>query len=152
MDKTELESQVRSVIEDYLRGRGMELVDLICRHEGGDLFLRILADRLEGGINLGECASINREIGCMLDERDILRERYVLEVSSPGLDRPLGSKADFLRCLNKKAKFFLKEPVNGKLEWDGVIIKADDISVYADIGGDVLEISLASVTKAKLLF
>ncbi len=78
-------------------------------------------------------------------------DKYILEVSSPGLDRPLKTKSDFLRCINRKAKFFLLESIKGKIELDGIITKVEDDSVYIDIDGDIIEIPLVKVNKAKQL-
>ena len=70
-----------------------------------------MADRPEGGIRLGECSQLNRGIGALLDEKDFLSGRYILEVSSPGLDRPLKTKNDLSRKINCEAHFFLNEEV-----------------------------------------
>ena len=125
------------------------MVELIYRHEGRDLFLRILVDKPEGGIILEECSRLNRELGVLLDEKDILRERYVLEVASPGLDRPLKTKADFMRCLQREARFFLNEPLGGKIELAGVIEKVENDSVFVAQDNDVVEIPLAKINRAK---
>lgn len=83
MDKLEIAVELRAIIEDYLKSRNIDLVDLIYRYEGRDLVLRILADFPSGGISIGECALLNKEIGMLLDEKDILQQNYLLEVSSP---------------------------------------------------------------------
>ena len=151
MDKQEIINELNNIIADYLTLQGLELVDLIYRYEGQDIILRILVDRAEGGITLEECAALNRHLSKILEERDVLglRNRYILEVSSPGLDRPLKTKKDFLRCVNRKVKLFLSEPINGKLEIDGVITQADDVSVYVNVEGEVIPIVLSKINKAK---
>ncbi len=143
--------QVLAIAEEYLKAQGLELVDIICRYEGRDLFLRILADRPEGGINMDECAMINKELGAVLEEKNIVQERYILEVSSPGLDRPLKTRGDFNRNLNSKAKFFLNEPINEKIEWDGIIKVAAENEILVDINGTEVAIPLSKINKAKLL-
>jgi len=149
MDRHELTEKLRSVIGGYLESQGLELVELIYRQEGRDFVLRILADRPQGGITLDECAGLNIQISGLLDEKGILQERYILEVSSPGLDRPLKSREDFLRCTGRNARFFLNEPVNGKIEMDGVINKVDNNYVYIESGGKTVEIPLARINRAK---
>ncbi|MFH1413295.1 MAG: ribosome maturation factor RimP [Candidatus Omnitrophota bacterium] len=149
MYNVELINELRIIIKDYLEGEGKELVDFIYRYEGRNLFLRILADSPEGGISLDECTYLNESIGRILDEKGVLGQQYILEVSSPGLDRPLVNRGDFLRCLNKKAKFFLRELINGKIEWDGIISKVEGDSVYVDINGNLSEIPLSKINKAK---
>ncbi|MFH0913482.1 MAG: ribosome maturation factor RimP [Candidatus Omnitrophota bacterium] len=151
MDRQAIVTELNSIIGDYLKMQGLDLIELICRYEGRGLVLRILTDRPEGGITLAECAQLNKQINQTLDEKDILQARYILEVSSPGLDRPLKTKNDFLRCANKKARFFLNEAVNGKIEWAGTIDKVDDDKVYINTGAVTIEIPLARINKAKQL-
>jgi ribosome maturation factor RimP len=151
MDKQELITQIKGIIEDYLKSQREQLVDLIYRYEGQDLFLRILVDKPEGGITLDECAYLNNQISGILDEKDLIQARYILEVSSPGLDRPLRTKSDFLLCLNRKVRFFLNESINGKIELDGVINKVENEAVYLDTDTGVIEIPLPKINKAKQL-
>lgn len=149
MDRQVVVAELKTIISDYLRSRELDLVDLIYRYEGRDLFLRILVDKFEGGINLNECAYLNNEISKILDKKDILREGYILEVSSPGLDRPLKTKNDFLRCINRKVRFFLSESVNGKKELEGTVNKVTEDSVCIDIEGNPVELPLIKISRAK---
>ncbi len=139
------------LFEQKFVAQGFELVDVIYRNEGAHLFLRILADRSGGGINLDECARLNREIGQALDEKNIITSRYMLEVSSPGLDRSLTTQKDFLRSLNKEASFYLSELINGKCQWHGKITKVEGASVFINSCGKILEIPLAKINKARLI-
>lgn len=149
MDRETLINELSGIIGDYLKGKGLDLVDLIYRYEGRDLFLRILLDKPQGGVSLDDCAQLNNEISKILDEKDILQERYILEVSSPGLDRPLKQKSDFLRCINRKIKIFLNESINGKMEIEGVITKVEDDTVYIEVKREVIAIPLSKINKAK---
>jgi len=149
MDRQEIIAQLQNIIGDYLKIQGLDLVDLIYRHEGRDLILRILVDRPEGGITLGECAGLNIQISNLLDEKEILQTRCILEVSSPGLDRALKTKNDFLRCVSKKARFFLNESINGKIELEGLISKVENDSVYIESRNEIIEIPLRKLNKAK---
>lgn len=149
VDRQAIIEELRVIIEEYLKSQTLELVDLIYRYEGKDLVLRILIDKPEGGISLDECASHNQDISRALDEKNMLQTRYILEVSSPGLDRPLKTKSDFLRCINREVKFFLNEHIEGRLELDGVIQKADDQAVYIDTKGKTLVIPICKINKAK---
>ena len=165
MDNRVLTNDLSLLLRDYLESLNFVFVDIICRYEGSDLVVRILVDRPqghglaspgqshrpEGGINLDECARLNRDIGGLLDEKNIIKERYILEVSSPGLDRPLKTRDDFSRLLNKKAKFFLNEVINGKLEWDGLINRVSQESVFVATGEGMVEMPLIKINKAKLI-
>ena len=149
MDKEAVRDEVKKITEDFLKNQGVDLVDLIYRYEGADLVLRILVDRPGGGISIGDCAQLNKEISAILDEKEILQQRYILEVSSPGLDRQLKTKQDFVRCLNKQVRFFIREPIEAKLEHTGIITKVEDETVYVDIKGKIIAIPLSKITKAK---
>jgi ribosome maturation factor RimP len=149
MDRQGLITELTAIVEDCVKGLGLELVDIIYRYEGRDVFLRVLVDRPEGGITLGECANVNNELSRLLDEKDIIRERYMLEVSSPGADRPLKGKSDFLRCLNKRARFFFNAPVSGKTELEGLIVSAGDDAVTVNTGVETIEIPLDKINIAK---
>ncbi|OGX18229.1 MAG: hypothetical protein A3K83_03225 [Omnitrophica WOR_2 bacterium RBG_13_44_8b] len=149
MDRHAVIEQLRSIIEDYLGCENLDLVDIIYRYEGGSLFLRVLVDKPEGGISLDECAFINSRLSKILDEKDYIGQRYMLEVSSPGLDRPLISKNDFLRCSGREVKFFLTEKINGKIELDGIIERVSEDSVFINTKPGAVEIPILKVRKAK---
>jgi len=149
MDREGLLNELNAFLEDFLKGRNLELVEVIHRYEGRDLVLRILVDKPGGGISIGECAELNRQMSGLLDEKNVLQEKYILEVSSPGLDRELKTEKDFLRCLDKKVRFFLSELINGKLEWDGIITGAGAGVVYINTPAGAMELPLAKINKAK---
>ena len=94
---------VRDAVADVLASQGVELVDLSFRREGSRMVLRLLVDK-PGGITVDECTHVNQMIGEILDREDLIHDRYTLEVSSPGLDRPLVTKRDFERNIGRKVK------------------------------------------------
>jgi ribosome maturation factor RimP len=148
--KLENAAALERTVRESLGSLGLELVEFVCRYEGPKLVLRIFADKPEGGINMGECAELNRQLGRLLEEKELLQESCVLEVCSPGLDRVLGTSADFRRVINKKVKFFLSEPVNGKIEIDGIVRQAGtDVIDILTVKEEVVQIPLASINKAR---
>lgn len=149
MDKYEVIEELKKLIGDYLLTRGFVLVELVYRYEGRDLMLRVLADRAQGGINLEECAALNEGIGNMLDEKGVPESHYVLEVSSPGLDRPLTTEEDFMRYPGKAVHLFLKEPQDTKWEMEGVISKVGHGSLFIEVGENTVEIPFHRINKAK---
>lgn len=149
MDKEALADELRGIAAGYLEGRGLELVELICRYEAGRLVVRLLADWPEGGITLGECAGLNAQLGAILDERGIIEGHYILEVSSPGLDRPLSTRRDFSRCLGKPVKLFLRRPIEEMLEVEGKVIDAQEENILIEAEGRQVSIPLADISKAK---
>jgi len=149
MDKYELIDELKKIISEYLAGQNLELVELIHRYEGRDLVLGVFVDRPEGGISMGECARLNAGIGALLDGSGLLEQHYILEVSSPGIDRPLTTKNDFSRCLNKKVHVFLKEPWQEKWEYEGIINKVTPETLYLEVRGNSIELPLTMINRAK---
>ncbi|MDD5347903.1 MAG: hypothetical protein PHT59_04740 [Candidatus Omnitrophica bacterium] len=151
MEDKALAGQLEQLIREYLEVKCLDLVELIVRRQGNRLVVGILADKPLGGITLGECTDLNRGIGSLLEEREIMQGPYVLEVSSPGLDRCLKTKRDFSRCLNRQVKFFLAEPINGTMELAGLVQEAFDDAVDILTEQGIIRIPYARVTKAKQL-
>jgi ribosome maturation factor RimP len=111
-----LKEKIKPLVEE----EDLELVDLEFFKGGPQSVLRIYVDRA-GGVTVDQCANLSRKLGDFLDIEDLIPHRYMLEVSSPGLDRPLTKDADFRRKIGKKVKIFLKEKVGGKTELVGKI-------------------------------
>ena len=149
MDKDRLLAELQAIIDDYIKSRGLELVDIIFRQEGKDLYLRILVDWPQGGITIAECASLNNELSALLDEKNIIERRYILEVSSPGLDRPLMTINDYARALHRRVRVFLAEPVNGKLEWTGEIDDAAEGVIILKADSGAVRVEIEKINKAK---
>ena len=149
MENQEIKNELEKLIADYLNKHCVDLVEFNYGYSGMTLVLRILVDKPEGGISLDECAYLNNQICSILDEKDILQERYILEVSSPGLDRPLKTKKDYLRCINRKVRFFLSEQINNKIELEGFIRQAKDESVEIEADDVALEIAFDKIARAK---
>lgn len=149
MDRQELIFELKEILGNYLKYKEIDLIDLIYRYEGRDLILRILVDKPQGGISLDDCVHLNSEISSILDKKDIIKGKYILEVSSPGIDRPLRIKSDFSRCINKSVRVFLKEPIKGKKELEGKIKEVKNDSIYIEIENEIIEISLSKIDRAK---
>ncbi|PLX98528.1 MAG: ribosome maturation factor [Desulfuromonas sp.] len=101
--KRSLVDELLDLIEPVLEDMAYELVDLEFKQEGPEWFLRIFIDK-DGGVGLDDCASVSREIGALLEVEDIIEPAYRLEVSSPGLDRPLKKPQDFERFAEHRVK------------------------------------------------
>lgn len=110
MEDRPLVEAVRDAVGDVLASKGVELVDLSWRREGPRRVLRFLVDK-PGGITIDECTQLNQTIGEILDREDLIPDRYALEVSSPGLDRPLVTKRDFERNIGRKVKIIMEKAV-----------------------------------------
>ena len=104
-----VEALVRPVLEEM----GLELVEVQYRREQSGWVLRFIIDKQEG-ISLDDCVAVSREVGQLLDIEDIIDQSYNLEVSSPGLERPLKSIADFQRFVGRKARIKTLEAIGGE--------------------------------------
>jgi ribosome maturation factor RimP len=151
MIKQELINRLGAYFKTSLDSFGLIMVDFMLRHESGQIILKVLIDKPSGGITMGECADLNRFFKGFLDEEGLVGEDYTLEVSSPGLDRPLKVREDFLRMLNKEARFFLSEPLNGKIEWSGFIESAGEEKVSVRLKEGLIEIPYNKINKSKLI-
>jgi len=151
MNNEEVIGKARAVFEELLPARGFELIDVTYRYENGRNVLRALVDRPAGGITMDECAGLNRQIGDILEERAVISEIYNLEVSSPGLDRPLRTERDFARNRGKQIKVFLSEPINGKIEVDGTVGEVSSRELALLTSDGPLGVPLEKINKAKLI-
>jgi len=117
--------RVRSVALRVTADRGFELVDIELKQAKAEKLVRIFVDR-PGGIGLADLQSVSEEVSAILDAEDPIEGHYTLEVSSPGLDRPLRGEADYRRFVGRLAKLASYEPVEGRRHWTGRIVGCDD--------------------------
>lgn len=149
-NKTEeiIESLVLGIIpEEY------ELVDTEYVKEGSQYYLRILVDRVaeDERISLEDCQKLSRLFSEMLDEKDPIKDQYMLEISSPGIDRALKKERDFAREKGKDVELKLYKPVNGQKEFEGKLIglKEDD-TVQIEYNGQIIEFKRKDIAIIKL--
>lgn len=138
--------------QTLLNAEGLELVDLEFRREGRGWVLRLFMDK-PGGITLDDCAAVSREWGDQLDVEDLIPFRYTLEVSSPGLDRPLKKDADFLRHIGKTIQLTTTTPVAGQGFFKGRLLDYQPAGrlLLAD-RKNIWEIPTTLIAKARLVF
>lgn len=151
MDIQSLSAAVEKLLRPVIEDQGYELVDLQLRSEAGRWVLRLLVDR-PGGITLDECARVSREVGPHLDVADLLPFRYALEVSSPGIKRPLKRPEDFLRFAGQRIEVFTVEPLEGRKAFRGVArgLDAEGNVVLEDADERLVAIPVASIRRANL--
>lgn len=124
MKKAEVESFVEKLAEKLLEGGDIEVVDVEYVREK-DWYLRVFIDK-EEGIELEDCQMLSEKLTEVLDEEDPIKEKYYLEVSSPGIDRPLKKDKDFIENYGLKVDVNLYAPLNGKKSLVGVLESHDD--------------------------
>lgn len=141
--------KVASLAGPLIEERGMELVSLEYRKEGSGWALRLFVDK-DGGVTLDDCADISRMVDALLDADDIIHHEYNLEVSSPGLNRPLKKESDFQRFIGKQARIKTFEVVDGSRNFKGRIDGCEDSVVAINVDGTAHHIPLKKIAKANL--
>ena len=142
---------VNRIIEPVLDEMGFELVDIEYLSEHGRWVLRIYVDG-EGGITLDDCARVSNEIGDLIDVNDIFEHEYVLEVSSPGLNRPLKKVKDFIWATGKKVTLKTVSPVNGRRKFTGILKSFNEGALAIQTDNDLFSLPLKNVEKANLVY
>ena len=143
--------RVRSVALRVTADRGFELVDIELKQAKAEKLVRIFVDR-PGGIGLDDLQSVSVEVSAILDAEDPIEGHYTLEVSSPGLDRPLRGEADYRRFVGRLAKLASYEPLDGRRHWTGRIVACDDGIVTLELDGEneSARVPLAKVSHGRL--
>lgn len=118
--------------------------------QGKHSVLRLYIDK-EGGVVLDDCALVSRQVGQLLDVEDPIQSNYALEVSSPGLDRPLFDAWQYQQFQGSKVSLKLYQSINGTKKLIGLIDKINDGVVQLDVGGEMLDIPLDIISKANLV-
>ena len=143
--------EVTDLIEPVLNDMEVEMVDVEFHPERGRWILRIYVDE-RGGITLDRCAQVSREIGHLIDVRDLIPHGYVLEVSSPGLNRPLKKEKDFLRALGKKVRIKMRSPVQGRRIFTGTLESFDQGMLALKVERDRVNLPWKDLQKANLVY
>lgn len=148
----DIQEEITKLAEPLLLHEGLELVAVEYKMEESQWIVRVFIDK-EGGVTLGDCAKVSRELGNLLDIKDIIIHEYNLEVSSPGLDRPLVKEIDFLKNKGKKIKIKVDEKIDDRRNFTGILegIDGDDVILEGE-QGDRWRIPFANIDKARLVY
>jgi ribosome maturation factor RimP len=145
----EIIDRVHEITDSILLSKGMELVDIEYRRETKGWVLRLYIDK-EGGITLDDCTHISQEVGRNLDVEDFILTPYTLEVSSPGLTRPLKNEKDFVKYRNHLIKVKTIEPIGNQKIFRGKLIEISGKKIEVEEEKGVVQIPLTNVAKANL--
>ena len=138
-----------SMIEPVLEPEGIELVDIEFKPEGGRWVLRLYIDTARG-VTLGDCELVSRQIGALLDIKDPIVHRYVLEVSSPGINRVLRKERDFRMFAGSPVRIRTRRKLTGRRNFQGILEGMEDSTIILEVDGARVEIDLENVEKANL--
>ena len=149
--------QIRAIAERVARSRGLEIWDIQSRRETSGHVVRVFIDRPgpaatpEDSVSIEDCEQVNRELGTILDVEDPLPFTYTLEVSSPGLDRPLRDADDYRRFAGRLAKIVVSEPVDNQKAFEGRLrgLEHEDVLLEAP-NGRQHRLPLRLITRGRL--
>ncbi len=143
--------QVRKLAEDIIEAEGLELVHVEFVSEGKKWILRVFIDK-EDGVMIDDCVRISRQLGYELDVADMISGEYSLEVSSPGVDRIVGTRKDFVRFAGERVKMKLKQPVDGQRNLTGILEGMDEPGdmVLVNVDGKQNAVPFDNIRRANL--
>lgn len=142
--------EIGRLLEPSISALGYELVAVELVGSGNDRVLRVYIDHPDG-ITVDDCADVSRQVSAVLDVEDPVPGSYVLEVSSPGLDRPLVKAADFERFKGSLVKIRTREAVLGRKNFTGLLSEATGDNVVVEVDGEPYEIGFANIERARLV-
>jgi ribosome maturation factor RimP len=144
----DLTVRLQELVKELAEEHGAELVDLQIKGRPGSQIVKVFVDT-DSGITLEKCEKISRELSDILDIEDIMPGKYILEVSSPGVSRPLRNAHDFRRNLNKDVEVIYRE-TDEERSFNGIILEATDDSVLLQGEGEMLRIPIATIQRGKI--
>ncbi len=151
LDETKT-TQLRSLAEGVVKDNFLELFDFKVRPQGKKLVLTVVLDKKSGPVSLDECTAVSRDLEKKLDDLDLIETSYLLEVSSPGLDRPLRSLEDCERFKGRRAQMTLAEPLEGQVNLEGRLGEIQEGKVEIWTGKEkTLWVPFSMVKNAKLV-
>ncbi len=143
--------KVAKKTKSLLADKDIELVAVDYEKEGSERVLRVFVENRQDEVDLNDCERISRQLSLWLDEEDFIDESYILEVSSPGLERPLRDKEDFKRFTGEKVFIKTYAPVKNKKEFTGLLKGIQDETVFINLQNDeTVELPYNSIAAARL--
>ena len=141
--------EAESIIEGVLEHEGMDLVDVAYRREPCGWVLRIFIDK-DGGVTVDDCSHISRQLSDILEVKDVICCSYKLEVSSPGLNRPLRKEKDFQRFIGETVSLKTRTSIENRKNFKGRLIDYKDGSIVIDVDGQHFTVPHGMAEKANL--
>lgn len=152
MSKKEVyEQKAEALIESIVAAHGFELVDVEYVKEGSNFYLRAYIDKPQG-ITVEDCEVVSRAFSEKLDEEDFIEDAYIMEVSSPGLGRPLKKEKDYKRSMGKELEIRTYRAVNREKEFYGILTAYDENSVTIDCKGEEKTFQKSDIALIRLAF
>lgn len=149
--RDEYESKTEELVMPLIEQNNFELVDVEYVKEGSNWYLRVYIDK-ENGINVDDCELISRTLSDLLDEKDFIDDAYILEVSSPGLGRPLKKDKDFERSLMEEVEIKLYRAKDGSKDFKGILKAYDKESITIEEDGTDIVFMRNEIALVRLAF
>ena len=150
MEKEKIEEKIEKLVMPDVAKVGLDLVDVEYIQDGAYFYLRIYVEKPNGDISLEDCATLSNAIEEKVDA--VIEDKFFLEVSSPGLERPLKKEKDYVRFAGEKVKLILKNKIDDSRNCIGILEKFENNRVYLNIDGTVHQIEFEDIKKANLVF
>jgi ribosome maturation factor RimP len=150
MDTPLIES-IKDLAEPVIQSQGLELVDIEFFSEPRGWVLRVYIDK-EGGVRLEHCSRLSQQLGDIIDVKDIIPHHYILEVSSPGVNRPLKGEKDFLGHLGEVIKVKVKNPIEGRNHFQGTLVSCTDGTILVSVDTKQYRIPMPLISKANISY
>jgi ribosome maturation factor RimP len=150
MEGKDLAARAEGLGEPIAAGLGLELVQVEFKREDGEWILRYTIDKEEGQVGITDCEEFSRQVGKALDETDLVSQRYHLEVSSPGAERPLVKEKDFVRFAGEWVSAKLYGPFEGRRTWEGKLVGRDGRALSLEVDGQEVTIPNELVSRVRL--
>lgn len=142
--------KIEKIVTPVVDEMGLSLVDVEYMQDGGYWYVRIYVENLNGEITLEECAAISGKIDEDVDK--LIEQRFFLEVSSPGIERPLKKIEDFIRFKGEKIKVSLKHKLDDKKNFEGILTDCKDNIIFLEVESNVIEIPFSEIRKANIIY
>ena len=151
MKNLSVEARIENLLEPIINNLGYILYDVQYIKEGKDYYLRITIDK-DGGISIEDCENVNNAIDEPLDEADIIQDSYILEVSSPGIERALRKSWHFEKQLGNNISIKLFKSINKVKEFSGILREYNEENLKLEIDGELVTFDMKDVAVAKTVF
>lgn len=145
-----LEQKLQDLLQGSVEDLGCELWGIECQRVGRYLTVRLFIDK-EGGVTVDDCADVSRQVSAVLDVEDPIADKYNLEVSSPGLDRPLFTLAQYTRYIGQEIVVHLRIPVADRRKWQGELAKIENDMITLIVDKQEQVLAFGNIQKANVV-
>jgi ribosome maturation factor RimP len=142
--------EIRGKIESLINSMGYEFVGCEWHQSGRRVVLRIYIDS-STGVTLGDCSRVSHQVGAMLDVEDPSQGQYLLEISSPGIDRPLFEMAHYEKQIGQRIKLTLSMPIQKRRRWIGMLVRIENEQIHLLVDAEEIVIPFSNIEKANVI-